>query len=122
MASGAAEVKAVDRNRKVEEAFGPRAIWPNQIRVQQAMAEVAGRCREHRLHVVGRKRDVAYHNVFEVGGKSGDLVDNTLCHLIFESATLVAVDFDRERVCERACRVLTGRREAGIVDPEEQQL
>ena len=42
-------------------------------KVQQTVAEVAGRGAEHRLHVVRRERDVAYLDVAEVRCEPGDL-------------------------------------------------
>src|SRR6516225_10527554 len=72
MASRAAEVEAVDRNRNVEESLRAGAVGSHQIRMQQAVAEVAGWRAEHGVHVIRRKRDVADHDVLEIRGEPGD--------------------------------------------------
>src|ERR1700751_300202 len=56
VASRAAEVEAIDRNRNVEESLRAGTVGSHQIGMQQTVAEVAGGRAEHGVHVVGRKR------------------------------------------------------------------
>jgi len=93
----------------------PGTVGSHQIRMQQTVAEVAGRSAEHRLHVVRRERDVAYLDVAEVRCEPGDLVNHPLCHHVLELAVHVAVGLHRECECKRACGVLACGRHARVV-------
>src|SRR5262245_48735647 len=91
MASRAAEVEPADRDRQVEEPLRPRTIGPHQIRMQQTVAEIAGRRAEHGVHVIRREGDVPDLDVAKVRREPSDLVDDLLRHLVLELACVAAV-------------------------------
>src|SRR6185312_14593606 len=81
VATRAAEIQAVDRDRLVDIAFRAWAVRSHLVRMDEAVAVVTGRRTEHGAHVLGREGGVPDDQVLEVRGQPGDLVDDALPHL-----------------------------------------
>ena len=78
VATGAAEIQPLDRDRLARIAFRAGPVRADLIRMKQAVAVVAARGAEHHPHVLGREGGVPDDAAFEIRREPGDFVDDPL--------------------------------------------